>query len=324
MIEVSNTLPEEEIQEDKKKVSKSKQPPMGYIAVNLESFGQLDAPPVLHFRDFSYAEALDLADSSLEENNNLKKMIHCLNEMVWEPFDCNYLNLNELYQILYTLQANFYDPYLEKEIYINEDLPEDDINDPTNIIRATIPISSFKTISLLEGFKEPFVVKDDKTGIEITARLSRIKDFTNADDYWKKENARIMREFSDVENAMLKISMEKNKDKKIAMYTNYATDNYDRVFEYQNLMAKRIKQVATIVQGSCLIKFGSEKINDINDVSKVMPRIPKRLWDKYIKKSNENIFGINPEVTFKCSELESKTITRRLSFRTVDFFQNSE
>lgn len=315
---------EKQLQENPKKETKKKDPPMGYIPIKLDSLGKLDAPAELHFRDFSFGEALDLADSTLQDNNNIKKVISCLNEMVWEGFDCSYLHLNELYEILFTLQRNFYEPFIEKEVYVDDTLPKGELDEPINIIRATIPLDALETISIPEEFKEPFVIKDDKTGIEITVRLSRVKDMIDADNYWMKQNVKLVRDFSDVENEMIKISMKKSKKDKEEAYVKYATDNYERVNEYQQLVAKRLKQTAILAQGLCVVKYGSKKIDGIEDVLETMPMIPRRLWDKYIDFTNENHFGIKEEVTFICPELQNKEITRRFSFRAVDFIQNSE
>jgi hypothetical protein len=315
---------EKELAEQKEQKKPKKSPPMGYISIRLDSLGKLDAPEVLHFRDFSFSEALDLADSTMEENNNIKKVISCLNEMVWEGFDCSYLHLNELYEILFTLQANFYDPFIEKEIYIDENLSADEIDEPTNIIRTTIPLSAIETASISEDFEEPFSIEDDKTGINITARMSRIKDMIEADNYWKKENVKLIRDFSDVENAMVRISMMKSVKDKGEAYSQYTIDNYERVMEYQKITSKRIKQTAVLAQGLCLDKFGSKKINTIDDVIEVMPRIPKRMWSMYVDKVNQYKFGLVNEVTFNSPELNNKKITRRFSFRPVDFFQNTE
>jgi hypothetical protein len=320
--QVEKELEETETKKEKKVTKKN--PPMGYIPIRLDSLGKLDAPEVLHFRDFSFSEALDLADSTLEENNNIKKVIACLNEMVWEGFDCNYLHLNDLYEILFTLQSNFYDPFIEKEIYIDESLPADEIDEPINVIRATIPLSAIDTQTIDENFKEPFIIKDDRSKIEITTRISRIKDMVDADNYWKKNNIKTIRDYSDVENAMVRISMKKSIKEKEKAYSEFAVDNYERVMEYQQIMSKRIKQTAVLAQGLCLVKFGSKKIDTIEDVLEVMPHIPKRLWDMYAKETDKYKFGLVNEVTFNCPELNNKEITRRFSFRPVDFFQNTE
>ncbi len=168
--------------------------PNEYIPITLPTLGKLSAPKVLHFRDYTMSDALEL--NVLDEDERLKALVTVLNNMCYEKFDCSQLHINELMVVLYTIHATFISNRIEKEYYIDDMLPdgkeEGQLQHPDNISSVDLFINKFdiKTIDedeegnkLKLEFKEPFSFIDDITKNKLTFRLSRVEDLLLAQDH---------------------------------------------------------------------------------------------------------------------------------------------
>ena len=92
-----------------------------YIKIKLDSLGRLDAPPILHVKNYTMEDALELSLAS--EEDSLEATVLVLNRMIKEDFDVSLLQENELKQILLTVYANFWSNELKDFPYplIKED-----------------------------------------------------------------------------------------------------------------------------------------------------------------------------------------------------------
>lgn len=291
--------------------------PFGYIPVNLNSLGKLDSPPTLHFRNYSMEEALSL--SSANEETFLGTLVECLNDMVFEGFDCAYLNENELIEIMLTIYKAFWGKSLEGlKYYINPDLPEDKREAVENIGEARVDINTINTFSISKEFKEPFSIKIDDYTVKF--KLSRIGYVLNAKEYIDKLYAEEDRKFSDVKSIVQKNSrLQKEQQEAIAP---------DLLAEYQKFTVERARMFIRAIE--------CQQIEAINGTSfkggppitpgrlKAIQQVGLNYWREFRNiQDNQAAFGVNPEVKFFSEEL-NEPITRRLQFQPLDFLPNFE
>jgi len=306
---------EEKEETVKKKVEK--EIPLNYIEIKLDSLGKLGVPKVLHFRDFSIEETTAIASSNAEDN--LKIIIQCLSHMCFEKqVDLHYLTLDDLLTVIYTLHGNFVSPTVTKEVYINPELAESELDEENNLTIEEIPISCFKTTPLNSMFKEPFTLTDAR-GYSCTFRLPRVGDLITAQEQTEKKFFDKQRSFSNLESKIKEIQELKDDEKKKLAYSSLPFDERETYEEY---ITERMTYFYILSQSFSVEKVGTKTIKTISDRRKFIKDVPNHLWDQYNEVCKEYRFGLNPDVTF-LSEHHGDYITRRLLFRVVDFLQDS-
>ncbi len=291
--------------------------PMGYIRVRLDSLGKLSAPFELHFRDYSIEEAMELASTN-DEVDNLSTMISILNSMVLEDFDCGELTLQELYEILYTIQGTFYSPTIEKTVLIDE---TKDPKDKENQIPAVIPLSSIETKEIEKEFKEPFYLVDDKMGgAKYGFRLPRVKDKVTVENFLTDKYRKETRQYSDILYKIRKIEAISNTEQRLEKMQELEVENFDEIREFQSYLLSKGKLMLALTQAMSLVSIDGEEVEygDCEKLLELIPKISSRVWKTYTEIVDKYDFGLQEEVTFFSPEL-GESITRRLVFRHMDF-----
>lgn len=294
--------------EQKKEIVNKLDVPFGYIEIKLDSNGKLDAPQVLHFRNFLMEEMIELSAVISNEDNFLSTLIKCFNKMVYEDFDCALLHEKELEEIELSIFANFWGSKLEEKPYYIDDTIEDYElkNDPKNIGYAILPIKNLKTKLINKEFKEPVKIEID--GKVIRFKLPRIKDILDARNYIDKIYFEKDREISDIKNNASK------KNFKISFEDQKKLDNYEQVRSLEFLKAFQ----------SCIISSnGDRQLNTIEEKLEVYKTMDTDFWKEYQKITETIEFGVDPEVTFFSIDAK-KELTRRFSFRLLDFLPTLE
>lgn len=283
------------------------QVPYGYIAIKLDSLGKLGNPKVLHFRNYSMEEVLEL--STAKEENFIEVLIKCLNKMVYEKnFNCSDLHEKELEEVLLYLYSNFWNKSLDGYLYYLDDTITDvsKKNSDSNIGRASIPIDRLKTNTFTKEFKEPITITINN--VKVKFRLARIKDLINAREYINNKYFDTERTLSDVKAAIdkkEKISYESQK--KYDDYLNEKGLDFLKAYQSSIILSVNDKILETL----------EEKMNEYRNINILF-------WQKYQEVVNDNInFGVDPEVTFFSIELK-KEVTRRFSFQSMDFIPTLE
>jgi hypothetical protein len=309
--------------------------PVDYIPIKLESHGMLTAPKVLHFRDYTMDDALQL--NILDEEDRLKAIVTVLNNMCYEDFDCRELHPKELTQILYTVHGSFIGSKLEKNYYIDDTLEEGrekgQKDNRENIASIEIDIHNIKTQSLLqtyEGknrekkFKEPFTIVDHiKKNQKIQFRLTRIKDILFTQEYCKALFFEEEKEYSFYKKQLLKIRDIKEDGKRDEALEDLINENDEKYKEYMNFLNKRDSIFVKVLQSQLIEAIDDEKLDTIEKkLYAYEHRISATLWSMYDEIIDEYNFGIVEEVTFFSDKL-NKNITRKFPFQFIDFLPDS-
>lgn len=307
---VNNPIVIEDAQEafkQQEQASNVESMPLGYIEVKLDSLGKLDAPSVLHFRNYLMEEILELSTAIGNDEIYLATLIRCLNRMVYEKFDCSLLHEKELEEIQITLFAHFWGSKMEGKAYYKDPF----ITDPEkrdseeNIGYASLPISALKTIPLNKDFKEPIrITIADKA---VRFRLPRVKDVLDAKEYINKKYFDQERKLSDVKAAL---------DKK-------ADVSYEAAKEYEEYIKAKNLDFIKAYQASILMSNGEQELNSLEDKMAAYGGIDLPYWKEYQKVVDEKLqFGIDPVVEFQAEGGEK--LVRRFSFQSLDFLPTLE
>ena len=309
--------------------------PSDYIPITLESNGRLDAPKVLHFRDFSMDDALEL--NVLDRDDQLKALVAVLNNMVYEEFDCKNLHVKELMQILYTIHGTFISSKISKEYYINEDLPEGkeegQLSHPDNIDKVEIVLSKLKTQNIDEDskgkrrevkFKEPFTFVDTVKKTRMKFRLSRVGDLLFAQEYCNTLYEDELKRFKPLKRALEKLRDIEDAEEKSLRIDEMISQNEDEYEDYMSFIQKYDMTYIKLIQALQIVGIDDVVFNTIDEkLEAYKNNISETLWTTYSEMTAEYNFGIIEKYSFFCDKL-SKNITRRFSFQLLDFLPDIE
>jgi len=302
-VESENELNQKVAKDLEQSLSNKNQIPFGYLPVKLDSLGKLSAPKILHFRNYSMEEVLEL--SAIKEENYIEALVKCLNNMIYEKdFDCADLHEKELEIVMMSIYNCFWSKQLQGHTYYLDDTLEDlELkNNEKNVGIAILNISDIKTSTIIKEFKEPIKIEID--GKVVKFLLPRIKDIIIAKEFVNKKYFEIERELSDVKSAIEKKS---------------SSVSFENAQKFDKMQTNKSLDLLKVCQASIIYGIDNVIFNTLEEKIKVFPDISLNYWQEYQKVVDEKLnFGINPEVTFFSTEL-GKQITRRFSFQSMDF-----
>jgi hypothetical protein len=280
--------------------------PGNYIKVKLSSLGKLSAPPILHVRNYTFEEALELSDMTNE--NEKEVIINVLDKLIWEDFDASLLHEQEALEILLNIFGAWWGTKLEGfRYFVDEDLPEDKREKPENRSIAEIPLANIKTTELKKEVKEPVLI-ENKEGFSIKLMLPRMQTGIIARKF-------VDQKFIAEENRFLKIK------KAISNNEDYDIDEYK---EYLSYLKERGKEYLRVYQAQLIHSVNGQEIEDLSEAIDLLPEIDLSFWKKYNKIVEDHYqFGIDPLVKFNCT-INNKPIERRFQFRAMVFLPSME
>jgi hypothetical protein len=286
--------------------------PKEYIKIKLDSLGKLNAPAILHVRNYNMDNALEL--SLADDDTALESTILVLREMIWEDFDPLDLHLSELKQILLTIYSNFWGsiiqkypyPYEEYELVGLSEQEKNDIRTQKKPVTIDIPINKIKTFPITKEFKEPIkITMDDNT---IYFKLSRVRDIIESQEYIEKKYLPEERKYSDIEFLLKSEDADKVSQKQKDDYLAYTK--------------KRAYDLVKTIQSQVLVKINDQELKTLKEKVEQYPAIDIRFWKAYNQVVEKyGGFGIIDEIKVE-SPLTNEIVTRRFQFRYVDFLRS--
>lgn len=311
--------------QDQVNEAKKSKVPANYIPVKLSSMGKLSAPNIIHVRNYSGEEALKL--STMDETNSLQLLIDVIDNLIFEDFDAEMLNENEVEELMLNIYINWWNtrieyPYewTEEELEESDLTPErkENIRNGKDIPKVSINIADIKTTPIMKQFQEPIII--EYHGSKYYFRLSRVKDMIEAKNY-------VTEKYINEENQFSKI-------KKDIEYNNRIEDSITPVQErpidqklyraYQEYLRQRALDFEKISQMSKVLKIDNKEIKTIDDKIKHYVDIPSNIWVKFNNIVDKSIqFGVNPKLNVK-SPITNKTVTRRFQFQVLELIPTME
>lgn len=276
-----------------------------YVPIELSSVGKLGLPALIHVRDYSYTDALKLA-SATTARDMVKALVEVIANITEEELDLSKLTSQDVLEILMTVQGTWYSPIMELPYYVDETLPADKKNEKSNISKATIQINSIVTKPFPEDRKVPMEVTMDN-------------GFTAVVDIPRFYNEVIVGQYIDLKYAELDNKMDLI-NAKIRKNTN-TVEEYRQYMEYKEQKASDLIKATQAIQ---ILSVNGKELKTLEERIKAMDEFPLRAWSAVVSYIQEDLeFGVVPDVTFNCT-VTGKTITRRFSFRILDFIPTVE
>jgi len=279
--------------------------PGNYTEVKLSSLGKLGVPRKIHVRNYSFEEALEMAE--MNKTNERSIILRVLDAIILEDFEPGDLHEQDVIEILLNVFAKWWSPTLEGFKYlVNEDLPKEEMETKENVSIAELPISSINTIPLKKEVKEPFKITGNGTVAEfITPKMKTgMIAKTLSDEKYEEEEERF--------NSLLD-AVRKGEPYSMAEMKSYS-----------ELQAKKQKDYLRYYQAQLITSVDGVPITKIEQGLELLKEMDLKIWTQYNKVLEENFkFGIDENVKFKCT-VTGNEITRRFHFRTVDFLPSVE
>ncbi len=322
-------LDKELLKESEKELEKDI--PNGYIPIHLPSNGRIKGvPDTLYFRDFTGQDCLDI--NCLDERDKPKQIGKVLTRMCYEDFDVLDLPLQDIMFILRTIQATFINDIIEKEVYINEDLPygdeEGELNHKSNLEKVEIKISNLKVALLGKdfddndintNFKVPFTLTDTLNEDKVKLRLATLRDAILADNYCRKYFREDLNKFADIRKGisnLQKIRKEKDRNEKL---DNYYYENEERIKEFQTFQSEYAYMVSKVIQSNLIVSYNDNELETLEEKWEVYTnKISNIMWNEYTKVLEMFPYGISDEVEYFSNE-KNEVVTRRIPFQLADF-----
>ena len=305
--------------------------PSEYIPIKLVSNGRIKGiPSILHFRDYSVAESLDINTYSLEDKP--KVIADVLTKMCYEHFDISDLPIQDVLYILYIIHATFISNTVSKTIYLDESLPEGtdkgQLDNEDNLEIVDIPITSLHFTylgkdkddkNLKTNIHIPFKIKDTKTNSEVEFKISTLKDSILAQNYCRNLFNDDLIKFSSIRKMVDEIQSIKDKDEKNKAMDRYLETNYDECNEYYKFKKRYSIMDAQLIQAQQLVSYNGEKLETLDKKWEIYStEISSGLWSKYLSVVDSIIFGISNDVEVYSNKLQKK-LKRNIGFQLSDF-----
>lgn len=302
-----NVASEEAEQKEETPVNETQEKaPANYYKIKLDSLGKLDAPEVVHVRGYTMEEILELGE--LNEDNEFEVVARMLNNMLYEDFDAFDFHIDEVKEILLNIYAKDWSKEIEGfRYYVDDTLPEPQLNRKENISVATIPISNIGTKTIHEEFKEPITIPFNEKNYKF--KLPRIRTTVNAKDYTEKKFFAEERQLSD-----LRMKIFQNQAQGLAEDEGLSSED---VKAYRDFLSRRAKTRAKAFEAQLVIGIDDHTFETLEEAMEEL--VPLTVWEtySYVRKNYAN-FGIQNEVKFSCS-VNHNPITRRFQFRPTTF-----
>lgn len=290
----------EEVNEVEKEIKTSNVPPE-FIKIKLLSNGKIEGiPEILHFRDFTSKEALEITTAS--EDTKYETICNVLTKTCYEGFEIKKLTEQDIIMIMLTITANFISPAVDKYIYIDPN-KEEGLNDSSNLELVKVSLKGIEAQYLgtdendnviNEKFKVPFTLKDSITGKSYKFKLPCVNDVILATKYVKDFYIDRIKELSSFSVKLESIRTNpKSTDEELAAFTQ---KNFDDAMKYKELQEDIVKTTATMIQSLQIVAIDDKTFNEPSEQWKAYEEVPDGLIKKYSEICDEYDFGIKPEL----------------------------
>lgn len=307
-----------------------KEIPSSYVEIKLPSMGKYGGPKSLHFRDYTFADIMDL-NMNDESNKNLCKVLTNLN---YEHFDISKLSEKDALVILYSLHRIFINKTIEKRIYIDETLSDDEINKEENITTVDIDLENLfirnlgydENDELIDDgkFKIPFTIKDNMTNDKIKLRIPILEDSQRAMDYCQEFYKNEIIKYSSIKSQILKLQSIKDEKKQDELFEEFYSTHEDECKQYYSFIERMSAMAVKIVQAMQIVSFNDKICDSLEEKLELFnDKISSGVWVQYENLLDKYDFGFSKNVEVFIPSLNKKEI-KKIPFQISDFIPNNE
>lgn len=298
-----------------------KNPPVGYIKIDLSSGGFFGVPKSFWIRNLSTEDTLQLSLAS--EESLPEFLIPILNQNIWVP-ENETVNVatwteNQINELLIRLYANFYSPVLTN---INFPITEEDITyliqaENTDMLeqikkgyapKIDINLNKLKFIPVPNQIKETIKITK-KDGFSITFKIPRFCDLLAIKKIVDENYYETDKKYKKMDESY------KNDPDSLSL------DERNEVREYS---IQKVLFMTKLTKSFYVEKIGDEDISSLASEEKIEktndPRIDWSLFNKYEKELKNLKYGIDSEIEV-INPFTKKPCIRRFVFRPFNILQ---
>ena len=304
--------------------------PPGYIEVALSTKGRVGAPAIVHVRNFTVGELLEL---SLTTDTDLpRRLIAALNNAIYEDTDVANWHESEIEELLIYIYAEFYKstldsvefPLLEEDYEFVKNGPDGeqrckDLREHKWVPRTSITLlRDIDPYEISDNYSPEITIKNKKTGFYVTFSYVKYGDRLLVKNWLDKIYRDEERQYDSLVETLKHNSSTTDPAKKLPV------DPAEKE-AYSDFVAKKLGTLTEVSRLISVVNYNGQDVSgmDIDEKYKLLSqdaRIDYGMISKLAARQDKQPFGLKPFIHM-VNPLTNEPCVRRFSFRILSILQ---
>ena len=304
--------------------------PPGYIEVALSTKGRVGAPAIVHVRNFTVGELLEL---SLTTDTDLpRRLISTLNKAIYEDTDVANWHESEIEELLIYIYAEFYKstldsvefPLLEEDYEFVKNGPDGeqrckDLREHKWVPRTSITLlRDIDPYEVSDDYSPEITIKNKKTGFYVTFSYIKYGDRLLVKDWLDKVYRDEEKQFDALVETLKHNSSVADPAKRLPV------DPAEKE-AYSDFVAKKLGTLTEVSRLVSVVNYNGQDVSKMNVDEKYKllsqdARIDYGMIAKLAARQDKQPFGLKPFIHM-INPLTNEPCVRRFSFRILSILQ---
>ena len=304
--------------------------PPGYIEVALSTKGRVGAPAIVHVRNFTVGELLEL---SLTTDTDLpRRLIAALNKAIYEDTDVANWHESEIEELLIYIYAEFYKstldsvefPLLEEDYEFVKNGPDGeqrckDLREHKWVPRTSITLlRDIDPYEVSDDYSPEITIKNKKTGFYVTFSYIKYGDRLLVKDWLDKVYRDEEKQFDALVETLKHNSSVADPAKRLPV------DPAEKE-AYSDFVAKKLGTLTEVSRLISVVNYNGQDVSKMNVDEKYKllsqdARIDYGMIAKLAARQDKQPFGLKPFIHM-VNPLTNEPCVRRFSFRILSILQ---
>ena len=304
--------------------------PPGYIEVALSTKGRVGAPAIVHVRNFTVGELLEL---SLTTDTDLpRRLIAALNKAIYEDTDVANWHESEIEELLIYIYAEFYKstldsvefPLLEEDYEFVKNGPDGeqrckDLREHKWVPRTSITLlRDIDPYEVSDDYSPEITIKNKKTGFYVTFSYVKYGDRLLVKDWLDKVYRDEEKRFDALVETLKHNSSITDPAKRLPV------DPAEKE-AYSDFVAKKLGTLTEVSRLISVVNYNGQDVSkmDVDEKYKLLSqdaRIDYGMIAKLAARQDKQPFGLKPFIHM-VNPLTNEPCVRRFSFRILSILQ---
>lgn len=304
--------------------------PPGYIEVALSTKGRVGAPAIVHVRNFTVGELLEL---SLTTDTDLpRRLIAALNKAIYEDTDVANWHESEIEELLIYIYAEFYKstldsvefPLLEEDYEFVKNGPDGeqrckDLREHKWVPRTSITLlRDIDPYEVSDDYSPEITIKNKKTGFYVTFSYIKYGDRLLVKDWLDKVYRDEEKQFDALVETLKHNSSITDPAKRLPV------DPAEKE-AYSDFVAKKLGTLTEVSRLISVVNYNGQDVSKMNVDEKYKllsqdARIDYGMIAKLAARQDKQPFGLKPFIHM-INPLTNEPCVRRFSFRILSILQ---
>lgn len=304
--------------------------PPGYIEVALSTKGRVGAPAIVHVRNFTVGELLEL---SLTTDTDLpRRLIAALNKAIYEDTDVANWHESEIEELLIYIYAEFYKstldsvefPLLEEDYEFVKNGPDGEQRCEDLRKRRWVPRTSITLLrdidpyEVSDDYSPEITIKNKKTGFYVTFSYIKYGDRLLVKDWLDRVYRDEEKQFDALVETLKHNSSVTDPAKRLPV------DPAEKE-AYSDFVAKKLGTLTEVSRLISVVNYNGQDVSkmDVDEKYKLLSqdaRIDYGMIAKLAARQDKQPFGLKPFIHM-INPLTNEPCVRRFSFRILSILQ---